>query len=76
MEAWAAAKMSYAYVAVSPAPARILSQRPLASSVTSSANDKGDNEMIPGAMHRSSNINSTVEENPGKPQLGDRLMKA
>ena len=35
------------------------------------ANDKGDNEMIPGAAHRSPGINLTAEENPGKPQLGD-----
>ena len=35
-------------VAVSPAPVRIPSQRPLAPSVTSVANNKGDNEMILG----------------------------
>jgi hypothetical protein len=29
--------------------------------------------MIPGAVHRSSPF--TTEENPGKPQLGERLMK-
>ena len=33
---------------VPPAPFRVPSQRPLAPSVTSVANDKGDNEMIPG----------------------------
>ena len=38
-----------------------------------SANDKGDNEMIPEAVHRSV-ICLTAEENPGKPQPGDRLM--
>ena len=37
---------------VSPAPVRVPGQRPLTlifTSVTSIANDKGDNEMIPGA---------------------------
>ena len=37
-----------------------------------SANDKGDNEMILGVVHRSSGICLTAEENSGKPQLGDR----
>ena len=40
-----------------------------------SANDKGDNELIL-IMHRSPGILFTAEETPGKPQLGDRLMKA
>ena len=43
-------------VAVPPAPVRVSSQRPIApsvASVTSVANDKGDNEMIPGTVHRS-----------------------
>ena len=40
-----------------------------------SANNKGDNAMIPGAVHRSSRIYLTAEENSGNPQLGDRLMK-
>ena len=44
-------------------------------SVTSVANDKGDNEMIPGAVHRSPGICVTAEENPGISQLGDPLMK-
>jgi hypothetical protein len=44
-------------------------------SVTSVANEKGDNEMILGAVHRSPSIYLTAEENPRKPQLGDRLMK-
>ena len=38
-----------------------------------STNDKSDIEMIPGAVHKSP---GTAEENPGKPQLGDPLMKA
>ena len=61
-----------------PAPVRVPSQKPLApsvASVTSLANDKGDNEMILGAVHRSPGICLTVEENTRKPQLGDRLMK-
>ena len=33
-----------------------------------SANDKSDNEVIPGAMHRSSGIYLTAEGNPGKLQ--------
>ena len=65
-------------MAVPPAPALVPSQKPLApsvASVTSVANDKGDNEMIPVAVHRSPGIYFTAEENPRKPQLGDRLMK-
>ena len=42
-------------------------------SVTSVANDKGDNEMIPGAVDRSPGI-CLIEENPEKPQLGDRMI--
>ena len=64
-------------MAVPPAPIRVPSQRSFAqsvASVTSVANDKGDNEMVPGAVNRSG-ICLTAEENPGKPQLGDRLMK-
>ena len=64
-------------MAVPPAPVRVSSQRPLApsvASVTSVANDKGDNEMILGAVHRSPGL--TADENSRKPQLGDRLMKA
>ena len=54
---------------VPPAPNRVPSQRPLApsvASVTSVSNDKSDNEMIPGAVHRSSGICLTAEENPTK----------
>ena len=61
-------------VAVPPAP----SQRTLAPSVMSLmlvAKDKGNNEMILGAVHRSPGICLTAEENPRKPQLGDSLMK-
>jgi hypothetical protein len=44
---------------VPPAPVRVPNQRPLAlsvASVTSVAIDKGDNGMIPGAVHRSLGI--------------------
>ena len=53
-------------VAVPPAPVRVPSQSPLApsvASVTSVANDKGDNEMILGAVHRSPGICLSAEEN-------------
>ena len=59
-------KKLQASVAVSPAPVRVPSQRPLALSValvTSVANYKDDNEMILGAVHRSPGICLTVEEN-------------
>ena len=49
-----------------PAPMRVTSQRPLAPSLTSVrsvANDKVDNEMITGAVHRSPGIFFTAEEN-------------
>ena len=53
-------------MAVPLAPVRFLSQRPLAASVasvTSVANDKSDDEMIVGAVHRSPGICITAEEN-------------
>ena len=62
-------------MALPPAPVWVPSQRPLAlsaASVTSVANDKGDNDMILKAVHRSPGICLTAEENPRKPQLGDR----
>ena len=65
-------------MALPPAPARVPSQRPLVpsvTSVTSVANDKANNEMTRGAVHRSPGICLRAEENPGKPQLGDRLTK-
>ena len=65
-------------MAVPPAPVRVPSQRPLApsvASVTSVANNKDDNEIILGAVHRTPGICFTAEENPRKPQLGDNLMK-
>ena len=70
-------KKNFVSVAVPPAPVRVPSQRPLApsdASVTSVANDKDDNEMILGSVHRSPGICLTAEENSRKPQLGDRLM--
>ena len=48
---------------------------PSVASVTSVANDKGDDEMIPGAVHRSPGIYLTAEKSPRIPHLGDRLMK-
>ena len=60
------------------APVRVPGQRPLAPSfvsVTSVANDKGDYEMILGAVQRSPGFCLKGEANPRKPQLGDRLMK-
>ena len=44
-------------------PVWVHGQRLLAPSVTSVANDKSDNEMTPGAVHRSPGIWSTAEEN-------------
>ena len=67
-------KKLHASVAVPAAPVGGPSQRPLApsiASVPSVTNDKGDNEMILGAVHRSPGICLTAEENPRKPQLGD-----
>ena len=68
MEPWAAAKTILVSVMVPAAPVRV----PTATSV---ANDKGDNEMILGAVHRSPGICITAKENPRKPQLGNLLMK-
>ena len=75
IEPWAAAKKLLASVAVPPVPVRVPSQRPLVPSVTPVANDKGNNEMILGAVHRSPSICLTAEENPRRSQLGDCLMK-
>ena len=53
---------------VPSAPVRVPGHRPLApnvTSVTSVANGKDDNEIIPGAMHRSLGVCLTAEENPG-----------
>ena len=75
MEPLGAAKEALISVTVPPAPVRVLSQRPLApsaASVTSDANDKGDNDIILGAVHKSPGICPTAKENPGKLQLGDR----
>jgi hypothetical protein len=65
-------------VTVLTAPVRVPSQRPLSQSVasfTSVANDKSDNELILGAVHRSPGNCLTAEENTRKRQLGNRLMK-
>ena len=66
MEPWAAVKKKPFSVAVTPAPVRVPNQRllsPSAASDTSVANDKSDNEMILGAVHRSPAIFLTAEEN-------------
>ena len=47
---------------------------PSVKSVTSVANDKRDNEMIPGAVHRSPDICLKTEETPGKPQLEEKCI--
>ena len=41
-----------------------------------SANDKGDNKMTSGFVHRSPGIYHAAEENSWKPQLGGSLEKA
>ena len=54
MEPWVAAKKLSANEVVPPTPVRVPSQRPLVpsvASVTSVANDKGDNAMILGTVH-------------------------
>ena len=48
---------------VPSAPVQDPGQRPFVLNVMSVANDKGDNEMIPGAVHRSPGICLTAEEN-------------
>ena len=62
-------------MAVPSAPVRVPSQRPFSPGGTSAksvtANDKGDNEMILGAVHRSPGICFTAEVNPGNPKLGN-----
>jgi hypothetical protein len=59
-----------------PPPVQGSSQMPLAPSSCQSrlsVNYKGDNEIIPVAVHRSPGIYLTTEETPRKPQLGDSL---
>ena len=79
MEPWAGPKKLLVCVVVPPAPVLVSSQRPHAPSVvsvTSVANDKDDNEMMLGAVHRSPGTCLTAEGNRSKAQLGDRLIKA
>ena len=58
-------------MAVPEDPVRVPSQRPRLSHLSRqsrlSANDKGDNEMISGAVHRCSGICLMAEENSGEP---------
>ena len=49
-------------MAVPVAPVQVPSRRPLALSVATVANDKGDNEMIPGFVDRSPGICRTSDE--------------
>ena len=77
MELWAAEKKILS-VAVPPAPVRVPTQRTLAPSVpsvTSVANDKGDNEKILRTVHRPPGICLIAEENPRKPHLAKCLTK-
>ena len=53
---------------VPPAPVRVFR---VSRQSRLSTNDK-DAEIIPRDVHRSPGIYFTAEENPGKPQLGDR----
>ena len=79
MKPWTAAnKKLLVDVVVPPPPVRVPSQRPLdpsVASITSVANDRGDNEIILGAVQRTPGICLTVEEKPRKPLLGDCLKK-
>ena len=43
--------------------------------VSPSDNDKGDNGVKSGAMHKSPGVYLKFEENSGKAQLGNRLVK-
>ena len=61
-------------VALPPASVRVPNQWLLRQSRLSIHN-KSDNEAKPGAAYRSPDLYPTPEENPGKPQLGDHLMK-
>ena len=66
MEPWTATKKLLVSMVEPPAPVPVPSQSPLApsvASVMSVANDKGDNEMILGAVHISPGICLTAEEN-------------
>ena len=71
MEPWTTAKKKlFVSVALPSAPVRVPSQRPFTpsvASVTLVANDKGDNEMILGAVHRSPGIFLITDENTRKP---------
>ena len=67
MESRVAANDFYARVAVPPAAIRVLANGHLPRVSRQSyllANDKGDNEMILGAVYRSPGIYLTAEENP------------
>ena len=59
-------------MAVPSVPFQLLANGHLPRVSRQSANDKGDNEMIPEAVHRSHGIYHIAEESPRKPQLGGR----
>ena len=78
MEPWTAAKKAFSQCggATSSCPgSQPKALAPSVASVTSVVNNKGDNEMILGAVHRSPGICLTVKENPRKLQLGGHLIK-
>ena len=62
MEQWAAAKKNFQLVSCPGSYSKATC--PSVASVTSVANDKDDNEMILGAVHKSPGICLTAEENP------------
>ena len=59
-------KKALSYCGGVTSSSRVPSQRSLDPSVMSVANDKGDNEMIPGDVHRSPGICLITEENVTK----------
>ena len=59
MKSWPAAKKVKGHLSLVSRQSRL------------SANDQGDNDMFPGAVHRSG-IYLTADENPKIPQIGDR----
>ena len=58
-------------VAVPPAPVRVPNHLPRVSRQSRLSTINGDNEIIPGAVHRYPGIYLTADENLGKPQLGE-----
>ena len=69
MESWAAAKKSFKLVWSCH---QLLSRFLATGHWRLSVNDKGDNEIIPGSVHRSPGIYLKAKDNPGNPQVRDR----